>query len=59
MRLIRFGPRGQERPGLMREDGRIVDLRRHFAPIPDIGRRFFEDGWLQKAGYPASRRSAE
>lgn len=34
---------------MMREDGRIVDLRRHFAPIPDIGRRFFEDGWLQKA----------
>lgn len=51
MRLIRFGPRGQERPGLMREDGRIVDLRRHFAPIPDIGRRFFEDGWLRISGF--------
>ena len=49
MRLIRFGPRGQERPGLMREDGRIVDLRRHFSQIPDIGRRFFEEGWIEKA----------
>ncbi|MEE4609204.1 MAG: fumarylacetoacetate hydrolase family protein [Desulfobacteraceae bacterium] len=49
MRLIRFGPRGHERPGLMGADGRIVDLRRHFPQIPDIGRRFFEEGWLQKA----------
>jgi 2-keto-4-pentenoate hydratase/2-oxohepta-3-ene-1,7-dioic acid hydratase in catechol pathway len=33
----------------MREDGRIVDLRRHFSQIPDIGRRFFEEGWIEKA----------
>ena len=26
MRLVRFGPRGQEKPGIWR-DGRIVDLR--------------------------------
>lgn len=44
MRLIRFGPKGQERPGLMR-DGRIVDLRRHFPHIPDIGEGFFSQGW--------------
>jgi 2,4-diketo-3-deoxy-L-fuconate hydrolase len=44
MRLIRFGPKGQERPGLMR-DGRIVDLKRHFPEIPDIGERFFIEGW--------------
>lgn len=49
MRLVRFGPRGQERPGLMRQDGRVVDLRRHFPQIPDIGRRFFEEGWPPRA----------
>jgi len=32
----------------MREDGRIVDLRRHFSQIPDIGRRFFQEGWLDR-----------
>ena len=47
MRLIRFGPKGQERPGLMRQ-GRIVDLRRHFPDMPDIGGRFFADGWLAR-----------
>jgi len=48
MKLIQFGRKGNERPGLWR-DGRIVDLRRHFAQIPDIGRRFFADGWLARA----------
>ncbi len=48
MRLIRFGPRGEERPGLWRE-GRIVDLRGSFPDMPDIGRRFFEEGWLDRA----------
>ena len=47
MRLIRFGERGDERPGLW-QDGRIVDLRRHFADMPDIGETFFRDGWLEK-----------
>ncbi len=44
MRLIRFGRKGKEQPGLLR-DGRIVDLRRHFPEIPDIGERFFAEGW--------------
>lgn len=44
MRLIRFGDGGQERPGLWRE-GRIVDLRRHFADMPDIGESFFRGNW--------------
>jgi 2-keto-4-pentenoate hydratase/2-oxohepta-3-ene-1,7-dioic acid hydratase in catechol pathway len=48
MRLIRFGPRGEEKPGLWK-DGRIVDLRRHFPEIPDIGEEFFRAGWLEKA----------
>ena len=48
MRLIRFGPRGREKPGLWK-DGRIVDLRSHFPEIPDIGEEFFRRGWLEKA----------
>jgi len=47
MRLIRFGNSGAERPGLWK-DGRIVDLRRHFPEMPDIGESFFRDGWMQK-----------
>lgn len=47
MRLIRFGEKGKERPGLLKE-GRIVDLRKHFPDIPDIGLLFFRDGWLTK-----------
>ena len=47
MRLIRFGNKGEERPGLWK-DGRIVDLRRHFPELPDIGEAFFRDGWLKK-----------
>ncbi|MFW5635918.1 MAG: fumarylacetoacetate hydrolase family protein [Thermodesulfobacteriota bacterium] len=48
MRLIRFGEKGAERPGLWR-DGRIVDLRAIFSDIPDIGESFFREGWLRKA----------
>ena len=47
MRLIRFGEKGSERPGLLKE-GRIVDLQKHFPDIPDIGEPFFRDGWLAK-----------
>jgi 2-keto-4-pentenoate hydratase/2-oxohepta-3-ene-1,7-dioic acid hydratase in catechol pathway len=47
MRLIRFGNSGEECPGLWK-DGRIVDLRRHFPEMPDIGETFFRDGWLAK-----------
>lgn len=47
MRLIRFGNQGVERPGLW-NDGRIVDLRRHFSEMPDIGEVFFRDGWMEK-----------
>ncbi|AOY57708.1 fumarylacetoacetate hydrolase family protein [Desulfococcus multivorans] len=48
MRLIRFGDAGMERPGLLKA-GRIVDLRKHFPDIPDIGEEFFVGGWLKKA----------
>ena len=47
MRLIRFGPKAMERPGIELE-GRIVDLRRYFPGIPDIGETFFRNGWLDK-----------
>jgi len=48
MNLIRFGAKGEEKPGLIK-DGRIVDLRAHFPEIPDIGEDFFTGGWLEKA----------
>lgn len=48
MRLIRFGDAGMERPGLLKA-GRIVDLRKHFPDIPDIGEDFFVGNWLKKA----------
>jgi len=54
MRLIRFGRKGMERPGIEIED-RIVDLRRYFPDIPDIGEAFFRNGWLDKvAGLDAT-----
>ena len=48
MNLIRFGAKGEEKPGLLK-DGRVVDLRAHFPEIPDIGEEFFTGGWLEKA----------
>jgi 2,4-diketo-3-deoxy-L-fuconate hydrolase len=47
MRIVRFGPAGQERPGLLK-DGRIVDLRKLFPEIPDVGEAFFEQGWPER-----------
>lgn len=47
MRLIRFGSKGNEKPGLWQGDG-IVDLRAIFPEIPDIDEAFFSHGWLQR-----------
>ena len=47
MRLVRFGQKGKTKPGLWK-DGKIVDLRKIFPEIPDIGETFFKDGWLEK-----------
>lgn len=47
MKLIRFGPPGDERPGLWQDSG-ILDLRTVFGQIPDIGERFFREGWMEK-----------
>ena len=48
MKLIRFGEKGKEKPGLW-QDGRIVDLTQVYPDIPDIGERFFRDGWFERA----------
>jgi 2-keto-4-pentenoate hydratase/2-oxohepta-3-ene-1,7-dioic acid hydratase in catechol pathway len=47
MKLVRFGEKGKEKPGLYK-DGNIVDLRKLFPEIPDIGERFFRENWLEK-----------
>ena len=47
MRLIRFGEKGHEKPGLLKGE-RIIDLERIFPGIPDIGEVFFRNGWLDK-----------
>ena len=47
MRLVRFGQKGKEKPGLW-EAGNIVDLREIFPEIPDIGEAFFRENWIEK-----------
>jgi 2,4-diketo-3-deoxy-L-fuconate hydrolase len=47
MKLVRFGEKGKEKPGLYK-DGKVVDLRKIFPKIPDIGESFFRENWLEK-----------
>jgi 2,4-diketo-3-deoxy-L-fuconate hydrolase len=47
MKLVRFGEKGKEKPGLYK-DGNVVDLRKIFPKIPDVGERFFRESWLEK-----------
>ncbi len=47
MKLVRFGEKGKEKPGLW-QNGRIVDLTTIFPDIPDIGETFFRAGWLKR-----------
>jgi len=47
MKLVRFGQKGNIKPGLWK-DGNIVDLREIFPEIPDISETFFREGWLEK-----------
>jgi len=47
VRLIRFGPKGDEKPGLWK-NGYIVNLKNIFPDIPDIGEDFFKNNWIQK-----------
>jgi 2-keto-4-pentenoate hydratase/2-oxohepta-3-ene-1,7-dioic acid hydratase in catechol pathway len=59
MKLVRFGQPGRERPGIWQADG-IVDLRAIDPDIPDIGERFFREGWLEKlAGVEMKARKME
>jgi len=47
MKLVRFGQRDDATPGLLKAD-RIVDLRKIYPEIPDIGEDFFRNGWLDR-----------
>lgn len=48
MRLVRYGEKGKERPGLLEKDGMIVDLKSIFPDMPDIGYEFFDNGWIER-----------
>ncbi len=59
MKLVRFGQKGNVKPGLWKDD-KIVDLREIFPRIPDISETFFREGWLEKvAGVKNSGRKIE
>jgi 2,4-didehydro-3-deoxy-L-rhamnonate hydrolase len=45
MQLVRFGPRDQERPGIVDSKGQRRDLSAHFS---DFDRAFFNDGGVAK-----------
>ena len=47
MKFVRFGEKGKEKPGLWK-DGKIVDLKKIFPEIPDIGEVFFRENWPEK-----------
>jgi 2-keto-4-pentenoate hydratase/2-oxohepta-3-ene-1,7-dioic acid hydratase in catechol pathway len=48
MKLVRYGDKGKERPGLLKKDGMIVDLKGIFPDMPDIGYEFFKNGWIER-----------
>jgi 2-keto-4-pentenoate hydratase/2-oxohepta-3-ene-1,7-dioic acid hydratase in catechol pathway len=48
MRLLRFGAKGEERPGILNKNNMIVDLKMIYPDIPNIGDEFFRKGWLEK-----------
>ncbi|QTA83693.1 Fumarylacetoacetate hydrolase domain-containing protein [Desulfonema limicola] len=47
MKLVRFGEKGKEKPGIFHKEG-IIDLRAIFPEIPDIGEKFFAQGWFER-----------
>ncbi len=47
MKLVRFGSRGHEKPGLLTATGRIKDCSAHVA---DYGGAFFAEGGLERLG---------
>ena len=52
MKLIRFGPRGAEKPGLLAADGKRKDCSAHFA---DWNHAFFQGGGLEKLSALAAK----
>ena len=52
MKLVRFGPRGQEKPGLVTADGRIKDVSAH---VRDYDHAFFSGGGLESLRAVASK----
>ena len=45
MKLLRFGPRGQEKPGIVTADGRLKDVSAH---VRDYDHDFFAGGGLER-----------
>ena len=48
MKLVRFGPRGKERPGVWMEQNRILDVRAMAFDIEDFNGHFFSHWGLQR-----------
>jgi len=48
MKLIRLGTKDNARPGILKGNN-MIDLKRLFPDIPDLGEQFFTQGWLEKA----------
>ncbi len=48
MKLVRFGEKGKERPGVWMGDGRILDVRAVAFHIEDFNGRFFESNGLEQ-----------
>ncbi|MFM7138335.1 MAG: fumarylacetoacetate hydrolase family protein [Planctomycetota bacterium] len=55
MKLVRFGPRGQEKPGLVAADGRIKDISAH---VRDYDHDFFAGDGLQAVRALAAKAEA-
>ncbi|MBS6362155.1 MAG: ureidoglycolate lyase, partial [Burkholderia sp.] len=45
MKLLRYGPPGQEKPGILDADGRIRDLSAH---VPDLAGEVLSDAGLAR-----------
>lgn len=52
MKLVRFGPRGREKPGILAADGQIKDVSAHFG---DFDHAFFSAGGLDSIRGIAAR----
>lgn len=48
MKLVRFGEKGKERPGVWVGDGQILDVRASGFPVEDYNTHFFSDFGIQR-----------